>query len=113
MVEAAAAVPVAWKVTEGRPVDDAVSGLAPAAVPSFHEPTVAMPLAFVVALVPVADPPPEATANVTATPETGLPKLSVRSTDGAVVTLVFTVFVWLSPALTAIEPAVPATPVAW
>src|SRR5581483_7273086 len=75
----------------------------PAPVPSVHEPTVAMPFAPVVALVPVAEPPPEATANVTATPATGLPYASVTSTDGFVATLVFTVALWWSPAFTAIE----------
>ena len=66
------AVPVAWKVTAPT-LAVAVSVFAPAVVPSFQEPTVAMPLAFVVALVPPAEPPPEAVANVTPTPETGLP----------------------------------------
>src|SRR5206468_1813150 len=71
-------------------------------VPSFHEPTVAMPAAFVVALPPVSEPPPLPTANVTDVPETGLPNASVTSTDGADATFVFAVALWLSPLLTAI-----------
>ena len=51
----------------------AVSVFAPAVVPSVHEPTVATPLAFVVWLTEVAEPPPEATPKVTITPLTGLP----------------------------------------
>ena len=51
----------------------AVSVLLPAAGPSLQLPTVAMPLAFVVALPPVTFPPPEATANVTPRPGTGFP----------------------------------------
>src|SRR3954454_18805761 len=85
---------------------------APAPVPSFQVPTAATPAAFVVALVPVADPPPEATAKVTATPGTGLPKESVTSTDGAVATFAFTVAPWLSPPSTPIAFAAAAVPVA-
>jgi len=109
---AASATPVALKVTEERPLADAVSVFAPSPVPSFQEPTVAMPLASVVALAPVSEPPPEPIENVTATPETGLPYVSVTSTDGAVPTVVFTVAVWPSPPAIVIEPATPATPVA-
>ena len=71
---AAPAVPVAVKVS-GEPVRPglvAVSVLAPAVVPSVQLPTVAMPDALVVADAPVTEPPPEATAKVTATPATGL-----------------------------------------
>ena len=48
---------------------DAVRVLVPATMVQL--PTVAMPLAFVVWLVPLALPPPLATAKVTPTPETG------------------------------------------
>ena len=79
---AAPAVAVAEKV-KGLPVSAgwvvAVSVLAPAVLPSVHEPTVAIPDAFVVALAPVIDPPPLATANVTATPAFALPLASVTS----------------------------------
>ena len=64
---------------------------APAAVPTFHDPTAATPAASVVALVPVAAPPPEPTANVTLTPGMPLPNWSVALTDGAVATFVSTV----------------------
>ena len=40
----------------------AVNVLVPAVVPSVQLPTVATPLAFVVAVPPVIDPPPDATA---------------------------------------------------
>src|SRR5262249_40141903 len=91
--------------TEGRPVELAVRVFAPAVVLSVHEPTAAMPLAFVVALPPLL--------NEIATPETGVPYWSVTSTDGAVETFVPTVAVWPSPALTDSEPAASCTAVAW
>src|SRR5205807_550135 len=96
----APAVPVAWKVT-GLPVsepDVAVRVLVPAVVPSFHEPTVATPLAFVVADPLVSEPPPVATANVTAAPATGLPYWSTTSAAGATPAFVFTVALCPSPA---------------
>ena len=109
---AVSATPVAWNVTLPAAAV-AVRVLAPAVVPSFQEPTVATPLAFVLCERPVADPPPEATAKVTATPATGLPKVSVTSADGAVETLLSTVALWPSPPLRAIVVAAPAVPVAW
>ena len=69
---AASGVPVAWKVTAPT-LAVAVSVFAPEVVPSVHEPTVATPLALVVAFRPLAEPPPVPRANVTAMPETGLP----------------------------------------
>ena len=73
---AAPAVALAVNVT-GLPVSPeevaaSVLLFVPAVVPSVHEVTVAMPLAFVVALPPVTPPPPEPTANVTLTPLFGL-----------------------------------------
>src|SRR5216683_4140813 len=68
------AVPVAVNVT-GLPVsvpDVAVRVLVPAVGPKVQLPTVAIPLALVVWAAPVMLPPPAATANVTATPATGL-----------------------------------------
>jgi hypothetical protein len=82
------AVPVALNVT-GDPVNDpdvAVSVFAPAADPSVHDPTVAIPDAFVVAFAPVTLPPPVATAKVTDTPATPLPLASVTLTDGTIAT---------------------------
>ena len=86
--EAAPAVPVAVNVT-GEPTMlplVAVNVFDPAVVPNVQLPTVAMPLAFVVADKSVPDPPPEATANMTETPETGLPFASIIMTLGAVAT---------------------------
>ncbi len=51
-----------------------------------------------VAEPPVIEPPPEATAKVTATPDTGLLFASVTSTLGAMATAVPTVADWLLPA---------------
>src|SRR5712672_1417504 len=65
--------------------------LVPAVVPSFQEPTVAMPAALVVWEPPVTEPPPDATAKVTETPATGLPNWSLTRTEGATATLVSTV----------------------
>jgi hypothetical protein len=51
----------------------AVIVFTPGVAPSVHPPTVAVPAVLVVAFVPVAVPPPEATANVTPSPEIALP----------------------------------------
>jgi hypothetical protein len=56
----------------------------------------------VTALLEAIDPPPVATAKVTDTPLTALPCASVTFTDGAVVTAVATVTLWLLPPFTAI-----------
>ena len=110
---AAAAVPVALKVTEVSPVELAVSCVRAGAG----------------AELPAADGRdrrsrsssrcrrsasrrPSRSANVTETPETGLPCVSVTSTDGAVATFVFTVARLALADVDGIEPAVPATPVA-
>src|SRR5690242_16269902 len=109
------AVPVAVNVTglPVSPVDVAVSVFGPAVGPSVHDVTVAIPLVPVVtAVVGLTVPPPEATANVTATPLTGLPFASRTITEGSTTTAVPAVAVWPFPALTAIEVAAPAVPVA-
>ena len=103
------ATAVAVKVT-GEPVSEpevALKVFAPVVVPNVHEPTVAIPLASVVAVVPVAEPPPDATANVTLTPDTGLPPASVTTTDGGVATAVPIDADWLIPEETAIVVAEP------
>jgi hypothetical protein len=46
----------------------ALSTFTPANAPSVHDPTVAMPAAFVRAVPPVTEPPPDATAKFTVTP---------------------------------------------
>jgi hypothetical protein len=112
---AAPAVPVAVNVT-GLPVSPvalAVSVFGPAVEPRVHDVAAAMPLAPVVTdVVGATLPPPDAMANVTATPATGLLFASRTITDGGVATAVPTVADWPLPAFTAIEPAVPAVPVA-
>ena len=72
------------------PVTVAVSVLllVPGVGPRVHDPTVAMPEAFVVAVPPVTLPPPVATANVTCTPATGLLPASLTITDGSTPTAV-------------------------
>src|ERR1035438_6828782 len=76
-----AAVPVALNVT-GLPAsvpDVAVTVLTPAAEPNVSVAD-ACPCAFVVTGVALKLPPPEVTANVTATPDTALPLAPVTST---------------------------------
>src|SRR2546423_13593800 len=113
LIEVAASfTPVALKVTEPT-LAVAVSVFAPAVWPSFQLATVATPLPLVVALVPVAEPPPEATAKVMATPETGFPYWSLTRTDGAVARLWSTTADWPSPALIVSAPAESARALAW
>src|SRR5438552_4739774 len=90
-VAAAPAVPVAVNVTglPASPVAVAVSEFGPAVGPNVHDVTAAIPLAFVVTgVVRLTVPPPEATANVTLTPATGLPFASCTITEGGVATVV-------------------------
>jgi hypothetical protein len=107
-------VPVAVKVT-GEPVSPdtvAVRVFDPAVVPRVHEVTAAMPEEFVdTVVVGRRDPPPDATAKVTAVPDTGLPPESVTMTDGAVETADPAVALWLLPAFTAIVAAAPTVTV--
>jgi hypothetical protein len=107
-------VPVAVKVivTPATAALVAVMVFEPAEFPSVQLPTAAIPFAFDVADVPVAEPPPDATANVTATPLTGLAYASVTNTLGGTATAVFTVADCALPALIAIVVAAPAVPVA-
>src|SRR5207247_2185723 len=114
-VAAAPAVPVAVNVTglPASPVAVAVSEFGPAVGPNVHDVTAAIPFAPVVTgVVGVTVPPPEATTNVTLTPATGLPFASRTITEGGVGTVVPAVADWLFPALSAIELAAPAVPVA-
>src|SRR6266851_5009532 len=67
-----------------------------------------MPLALVTWAGPTILPPPDVTANVTATPDTGLPLASFTITDGAIATGVPTTALWLLPALMAIVAAAAA-----
>src|SRR2546425_9418885 len=87
--------------------------LVPAVVPSVQDVAVAIPFVPVVTgVVGTTVPPPDATANVTATPLTGFPLASCTITDGSIGTAVPAVADWLLPALSAIVLAVPAVPVA-
>ncbi len=91
-----------------RPVEVAVRVLAPATVPRVHAGEVAMPEPLVVtAPDDASEPPPDATANVTATPDTRLPTESVTSTEGAFETALPAVPLWLLPAFTAMIAAGP------
>ncbi len=79
--------PVALKVTVVSPVADAVRVFAPAIDPSCQLVTAATPAAPVaMGVVGLTVPPPEATANVTATPATGLPNWSVTFAAGGIAT---------------------------
>ena len=90
------------------PVAVAVSVFAPAVVLSVQAGLVATPALSVVTVVPEAsEPEPVPVANVTDTPLTALPCASVTFTDGAVVTAVPTVALWLLPTFNAIVVAVP------
>src|SRR5205085_925454 len=114
IVAAVPAVPVAVNVT-GLPESDpdvAVSVLLPAVALSVQLPTVATPLPLVVWLAPVIVPFPGATANVTATPATGLPFASLTMTEGGEPTAVPAGPVWLVGLFAAIVAAAPAVPVA-
>src|SRR5439155_45176 len=80
---------------------------------SVHDVTAAIPFPPVVTgVVGLTVPPPEATANVTLTPATGLPFASCTITEGSVATVVPAVAAGTFPALMAIELAAPAVPVA-
>ena len=81
------AVPVAVKVTgePDREPDVAVRVLLPLVVPRVHAGEAAIPEELVdTTPEDASEPPPDATANVTATPCTALPWASVTTTDGAV-----------------------------
>jgi hypothetical protein len=107
-------VPVAVNVT-GEPESPdtvAVSVFVPAVVPRVQEVTAAIPEEFVDTVVEGRrDPPPDATAKVTAVPDTGLPPESVTMTDGAIATAEPAVAVWLLPAFTAMVVAAPTVTV--
>src|SRR5690348_11842859 len=110
MLPALPAVPVAVKVT-GLPLsvpDVARSVFVPAVGPRVHDVAAAIPLALLVTgVVGLTVPPPDATANVTATPATGFAFASVTRTEGGIGTAVPAVTVWLFPALTAMLAAAP------
>ena len=105
------AAPWAVNVTglPARPLEDAVRVFMPAVVPSVHDVSAAMPLAFVrTGVVGFTLPLPDPGVNVTATPATGLLNWSRTITAGGVWTGVPAVPVWLLPALGAIDVAAAA-----
>src|SRR5439155_19682360 len=107
---AAPAVPVAVNVTglPVRPEAVAVSVLVPAVELKVHEVAAAIPsVPVVTGVVGVTVPLPGATANVTATPDTGLPLASLTITEGGSVTAV-PAGADAPPALWAIDAAAPA-----
>src|SRR5438093_478128 len=112
---AAPAVPVAVEVT-ALPVslvEVAVSEFGHAVGTSVPDVTTATPpLHVALAIFGLTVPPPEATANMTLTPPTGLPFASRTITEGATGTAVPAVAVWPLPALMAICVAAPTVPVA-
>ena len=73
----------------------AVAVFVPTIVPSVQPPTVAIPCAFVICVVPVMLPPPPVTVKVTVTPATGFPAASFTITAGFVATTAPTVPVTL------------------
>src|SRR3989442_1497301 len=112
---AAPPVPVAVDVTRlpVRPAGVAVPGFGPAVGPGAPAVPAAVPSApGAPAVVGAPVPPPDVTANVTATPLTGLPLASCTITDGSTGTAVPAVADWLFPALRAICVAAPVVPVA-
>ena len=113
----APATPCAVNVTglPESPVAVAVMLFVCAAGPSVHALSCARPdtLVATVTLVPVllafdTVEPEVAAVNVTTTPATGFPATSTTRTTGAMATAVFTVAVWLLPALSAMDVAAPA-----
>src|SRR5688572_12554843 len=89
---------VALNVTAGSDPRDAVSVFAPVAVPRVQPPTVATPDAFVVAVPPLTEPPPEPMTNETFAPAIELLNASATRTAGATPTVAPTVPDWLLPA---------------
>ncbi len=109
------AVPVAVNVTGlpliPEPAAAAVRAFGPAVVGSVQLPTVAIPPASVVWFAPVMAPFPDATANVTATPATGLPLPSRTITEGGERTAVPAVADWGFMLLLVIAAAAPGVTV--
>src|SRR5213593_1108133 len=94
------------------PAAVAVRVFGPAVADSVQLPTVAIPPASVVCVAPVTLPFPGATANVTATPATGLPLASRTIADGGEATALPAGADWgftLLPAMDAAGPAVTTT----
>lgn len=83
-------MPLAVKTMGVSPVAPACSVLGPAALPRVHEPTVAIPVAPVVEVAPVIEPPPPVTLQVTVAPATPLPSASTTCTAGSCATGVAT-----------------------
>jgi hypothetical protein len=85
----AGAVAAVAVMVNGEPVSPvlvATTVLLPASAPNVQLPSVAIPLAFVVCVAPVTEPPPLPTAKFTITPATGLLFASFTITLGGVLT---------------------------
>src|SRR5437879_5317741 len=83
----------------GTPADDTCSVCGPAAVPSVHDVSVAMPDAFVVnGVVGETEPLPDAGVKLTDAPAIGFELASTRRTDGATASGALTVPLCPSPA---------------
>jgi hypothetical protein len=108
--EAADATPVAVavNVTEFNPADVQVTVFVPAVGPNVQPPSVAIPLAPVVWLAPVIDPPPVTLPQVTATPGTPAPVPSIAITQTGPFTAVPAVALWPSPVAIASVVGAPA-----
>src|SRR5206468_11045243 len=92
MTLGASGAAVAVKLTlPARPAAVAFSVYCPDVFGSVQLPSVAIPDRFVVAVAPVRLLPTVAIANVTATPETGLPLAAFTTAAGRVPTAVLTV----------------------
>ncbi len=112
MVVATPPTPVAVKVTDGRPAEEAVRVFEPGSGPRNHPPTVAIPVASVTCRDPTTPPPPVATAKVTTTPATPSPASSRTTTVGAIGTSWPTVACWPLPAVATIAEPVGVVAVA-
>lgn len=109
----AAGVPVAVNSTVAViPAAVARSLCTPPIGPASHEPTVAIPDAFVVVEPPVMEPEPPVTVKVTVTPAMPAPVSSSTFTDGFTANAVLPAAVWLSPAFFWIDVATGAVAVA-
>ena len=103
-------IAVAVNVTGGKPETVASMVLAPTVGPRIQLPTVATPLAFVVAVPPVTLPPPPVTAKVTLAPATPLPRASLSLAAGGTGTARPIGEVWPLPLLVGAKSSVVAGP---
>src|SRR5579863_2329930 len=98
---------VAVMVAEGLapPLACASRAFEPTVLPTVQDPTVAVPVASVVAVAPVTLPPPLVTEKVTVTPDITAPCWSRTTADGARGAAELIRTVWPLPELNVIEVA--------